>query len=348
MLCSNELKWGFDPLRYYSSAIENIRKGYFSYNFSYIGIVYYNIIILKIFGVDPLVPLLTNSFLTFYAVLLLVRFIGDRRNIAKYGFLLLIPEVVSFNMMASREIICMSLITVFVIEYFELVRFYTLSKLVIIIISIFIVAFIRPPMAGMAIIGIYIYSLLSHRRKTMKNIIFMTVVVLILGMGFYFSTSLGSNFSSDYISESLSESVRGNNTARDDAKAGLTTALIPHNPVEYVVFGIIRSFAYVLPAPIMIRDFSNQFSFSDYRVYDNLTTILLFIFLPFVFLGIYNRKKMDNKIYYIMVLLVILFFAIGMSLTNLIHNRYRIVYDLFYFSFAIYCWAHRKSLRFRI
>lgn len=335
--------WGFDPLRYYYYASEIIRTGFSSASLSYYGIVYYNVGIMNVFGLDPLVPLFTNILMTFYAVLLIARHLGNDKHIGSYAYLLLIPEIISFDMMASREIICMSMATVFVIKYKELLRNFRYSTLLIMIVSLLLVAVIRPPMAAVAIMGIFISLIFTFKGKLGKKMIVLAIASGLLIGGLGLSTSLGSNFTSDSLSETISDNISGDNEERNDAKSGLTTMLIPHNPIEYIVFGVIRSFAYVVPAPVMIKDFETQFSLSNYYIYEHLSTLIIFFFVPIVFRTVKNYKRQDENMKLIIILFVCYFFTIGISLPNLIHNRYRLVYDLFYFTIAIYGWTHKNE-----
>lgn len=335
--------WGYDPLRYYYYASEIIRTGFSSASLSYYGVVYYNVGIMNVFGLDPLVPLFTNILMTFYAVLLIARLLGNDKHVNRYAYLLLIPEIISFDMMASREIICMSMVTVFVIKYNELMKQFRWPRLLIMIIAILLVAVIRPPMAGVAVMGIVVSLIFTFKGKLGKNMIVLAIAGGLLVVGLGISTSMGSDFSSDSLSETVSDNFSGDNEERNDAKPGLTTMLIPHNPIEYVVFGVIRSFAYVVPAPVMIKDFETQFSLSNYYIYEHLSTLIIFFFLPTVFRTVKNYKQQDENMKLIIILFVCYFFTIGISLPNLIHNRYRLVYDLFYFTIAIYGWTHKND-----
>ena len=322
--------WGFDPVVYYDSASDIIRTGFTIHGFSYFGIIYYNVAILSVLGLDPMVPLFTNIIIAFYALLLIVRFIDDNNFVGSYALFLLVPEIISYNMMSSREIICMSMITIFAIKFKELMRNFRYSTLLIMIVSILLVAIIRPPMAAVAIIGIFISLIFTSKGKLGKNMIVLAIAGGLLVGGLGISTSLGSDFTSDSLSETVSDNISGDNEERKDAKSGLTTMLIPHN---------------VVPAPVMIKDFETQFSLSNYYIYEHLSTLIIFFFAPTVFRIVKNYKRQDENMKFIIILFVCYFFTIGISLPNLIHHRYRLVYDLFYFTIAIYGWTHKNDLK---
>ena len=109
----------FDPSRYYRYAIEIINVGHTSRGLSYFGVVYIYSYVMKVLGVNPVVPLFINVLVVLYAVTLFARTVGTYKTTKYYVFLLLIPEVISYNTMSSREIFCMAFTTICIIKYYE-------------------------------------------------------------------------------------------------------------------------------------------------------------------------------------------------------------------------------------
>lgn len=342
--------WGFDPKRYYYYATEIVREGYLFYSLNYQGVVYFYVACMKLLGVDPLVPLYVNVILSLYATLLIAKLFAGKNEFHKYVFLLIIPEVVSFNLMASREILCMAGATIFIVKYVEFKARRSLWSVVLMFFSFLLVAVVRPPMTAPLILGIVVNNMMN---ASLRSFIVSFFVLVILGGVFYLgmsiSSDLGSNFDNETLEGSVSSGFSGKTEAREDAaSSGMTVWLIPHNPVEYIVFGIIRSFAYIIPPPLIISDFIHQFSLADLVIYPNLTVLAMFYFIPSIWRGLRRFRKLPPHVQLIASVLVIYFLMIGISLPNLIHQRYRLVYDLFYFAFAIYCWLHRKEWKSKV
>jgi hypothetical protein len=102
--------WGYDPQRYYTQAQELPRNDW-SPDFlaiNYAGILYFYAGVFYALGSNPVVAALLNAFLTLLASLYLVRF-GYRVVPARtphhwaLALILLIPELVWFDVMTSRE-----------------------------------------------------------------------------------------------------------------------------------------------------------------------------------------------------------------------------------------------------
>ncbi len=301
---------------------------------------------MKVFGFDPLVPLYANAMLTLYAGTLIAR-MADKKNINKYVWVIFFPDLLQYNMMTSREIFCMVGATVCAVKYLELREKRTNAKIAVFAAFFLLMAFVRPPMAAMLVIAIGVHTtLMSSSRHRTRNIAIITIMGLLILLGFYFSDSLGSNFSQDYLTERVQVGMAGEVKARGDVKEGLTKMLIPHNTFEYFAFGIIRSFAYVLPAPAMVTNFTTQFDPTQRYLEGNLASLAIFFLLPSVFRGLRNYKKLPPHIQFFGVTAVVFFFAIGIGLPALINLRYRTVYTQIYVAFAIYCYLHRRYLPF--
>ncbi len=346
--------WGFDPTRYYYYASELLRNGDISYGLNYKGVVYFYLWVFKIFTLDPLVPLYINVLLSLTATLYIARWLGNAKTIKHFAWLLVIPEIIAFNMMSSREILCMASVSIFVVKYAELRKEVTKSNIFILSLAILFAVFIRPPMGVIAIFAVSLHMLFASGKKMARNIIISVLLGGIVFTGLYFSQSLGSQSNADSMQERVAQGMsgEGNLLSRSASRSGLTAMLIPHNPVEYFVFGVIRSVVYVIPPPDLIRNPAASFSFSDISVYVNLSTIFMFILALAVYRGIRKYSILDINQKILALVLIVFFFSVGITVTGVIQVRYRIVYDLFYFGFAI-CMKYsglinkKKKRRFR-
>jgi hypothetical protein len=102
--------WGYDPQRYYVQAQELIDNGWSPdlLSLNYVGVLYYYGAIFSVFGRNPIIPALVNVLVTLIATLYLVRTCYEakpRRQPADWtiALALLLPEIVWFDVMTSRE-----------------------------------------------------------------------------------------------------------------------------------------------------------------------------------------------------------------------------------------------------
>lgn len=108
--------WGYDPQRFYQYAWDLIENGWTPLDgLNYQGAIYYYGGIFYLFGYNPVIPALINAFVTLLGTLFLIRclysFVPDRT--AKdwtIAGLLLVPEVLWYDVMTSRETLMAALI----------------------------------------------------------------------------------------------------------------------------------------------------------------------------------------------------------------------------------------------
>lgn len=116
--------WGGDPARYYYMA-QNLGRAGLSLlavqGLNYTGILFYYGLVFAVFGFNHLVPALINTFVTLLATLLLVRIgykIKRRRSPWDWtlGLCMIVPEVLWYDVITSRETLTMSLIVISVLS----------------------------------------------------------------------------------------------------------------------------------------------------------------------------------------------------------------------------------------
>jgi hypothetical protein len=122
MLGTGSAESGYDPQRFYFDAVALLDGGFdpgiaSAMRLNYTGIVWYYGLVMAAFGRSPFPPALVNAFVTLVAVLVLVeagyRIRPDRgRNDWILGLGMLLPEVVWFDALTSRETLTMSLLTI--------------------------------------------------------------------------------------------------------------------------------------------------------------------------------------------------------------------------------------------
>lgn len=352
LLDPSKIGWGFDPLRYYYYATEIIRTGSADYMLNYQGVVFFYVWVMSLFGIDPLIILFFNTLFILWAILELVTLLckgGNLKLLKGLAWLFLIPELLYFDLMASREILCMASATLFIVNYWKARQYRKWLYYIAAIVSLVFCVFIRPPMGMMAILVVLI-DLLLFRKFSVKSYFVLTVLSIAVIVGVGWSDNIDSAMTGEKISETVEEGVSGENEARSDADlsgSSTTIALIPHNPLEYVVFGFIRSFAYIVPDPPQIKDPINKHNPFIAENMPNFTAILLFVCIPFLFQMVRHIRRLDSQDRIITLAAVVYLFAIGTSLTNLIHQRYRVVYLLFYFSAVLVYYFKYRNRRWK-
>jgi hypothetical protein len=339
----------FDPIRYYYGANEMTRYGSTTAGMNYFGVVYFYAFFMKILGINPLVPLFVNELLALYAVLGITNFFKpvSKGNVIKYmPFLLIIPEIICYNAFSSREIICMTCFTIFLINAFKMLKVFNGINLAICALSLFFLLFVRPPYGFIAILCVIIYAVTLSKDK--KRVIIMGLLFAgVLVLSIQQTSKIGDT--SDALNEQFdtSDAVIQSDSG-NYSQNSVSLMLLPSNSFEFVVFGIIRSFAYVVISPSNIMDPYNSFfnlnGISPTDIYCSWTSLLMMICFPLFYKGIKGFNKTNNQYKIMMLSLLICFFVVGTFMASFIHIRYRIIYDLLYFSIALYILSEKKYI----
>lgn len=334
----------FDPIRYYYGANELVRYGKTDAYMNYFGVVYFYAFFMRIFGISPLVPLYVNALLSLYASLTLYLFLTNRGNkkMSKYfPFILFIPEVICFNALSSREIICMSSFTIVVVNLYELIN-YKSPRLFSAIIYFFLLLMVRPPFGLLAILCVVFYFIVLSKKKN-TAIIFSVIMIGVMFLGMNITHGLSD--STDAFSEQLDVSKNRNVDEEVAFKQNsLSAMLTPHNTIEFFVYGAIRSVAYLLLTPGQLADPINCFfrvSVTSTSFYTTWTTLLMMISIPILYRRIRYLKRQVEHVRYILICMMVCVYVVGTFMAGFIHLRYRIVYDLIYFGVVLYCLSNK-------
>lgn len=333
----NSESFGFDPQRYYLAATNLLESGYIQYSLNYYGIVFFWYFFMAIFGASPLVPLYVNCLLSLYAILLLSTMLceDDNRKMKYMALLLLIPEVVLYNAYSSREILCLSFATISLCYLYKYFKTRNSRYLLLGLVTISILTFIRPTISLPLLLGFMLFYALN-KGKILSSIIIAIVFAAVFGLAQDLS-KIGSNEFGYSISDSVEARVDEFGSNADMSRYSsnsMTSRLIPSNRLEFVVFGAIRTIFYVIPSP---ASFTQIFNIKGGQppFYTEITTFLMFFSLPLLYRVIkrYKREKPKNKV--LLIVLLLYMYVVSAFNPTILHVRYRIVYDLFFFGIIL-------------
>jgi len=108
-LDSSSVSWGYDPQRFYVDAQDLIDNNWTpAVSSNYQGIIYYYGVMFYLFGQNPVIPALINAFATLLGTLYLIRLAYQFKGVRSpydwtLALLLLIPELLWYDVMTSRE-----------------------------------------------------------------------------------------------------------------------------------------------------------------------------------------------------------------------------------------------------
>jgi hypothetical protein len=262
--------FGYDPQRYYFQAQDLVNAGFnpiaMDISLNYTGVLFYYGALFKAFGHDPLLPAILNMSVTLAAVAVLIRVayrIKGHRDAWDWtiGLCLVIPEVLWFDALTSRETVAMSLMvlavlplgTHFVFPERSSARRVDRGRVIVGALSFAALGMIRTTMlipAFAALVILYVIGA-GDSRQRLKGAAWITIAGVILFAAPAIAESLG-GYHFGYIGWlRMSRSPQYlNEIASGWSQRSVGQLLIPSNLLEEVVFAPIRGLAYlVAPLP---------------------------------------------------------------------------------------------------
>ena len=347
--------WGYDPQRYYSQAKELIDNNWiFLGGLNYLGILYFYGLIFFLFGHNPFAPALINCLFSLSAIILLLRFIYSiipEKNTGnwKFVFLLLIPELLWFDIMTSRESFVQFLI-IFAIVYFARLQVVKFSKRVRlfyvfqIIISLLILAFIR---TSMLIPVLMVYILFAfyfiNSKKYISQLFKFGIIIVFVILSFNYINDLA-GLSSFNLENSVNEiSKSDNNIANNGIEYGsnsISQLLFPANWFQAIIFVPFRIVLYIIsPLPsinISLIGLINGDSFSYQNLMVIPSSIINILFFPSILaLTVNSLRGKSNNVF---LLILIPFWVVFISIAGgnlIIHERYRLMCSIYFMASGI-------------
>lgn len=346
--------WGaFDPVKYYAIAstivdgeiVPNIVG--FPVCWIYVGIFY-------LLGKDPLIPLYINVLVSLYSSMILSRFINtdNPRHLKTFSLILLVPEIIYFNIMSAKDIICMNCAVIIFIHSLEFIDGkFKKSHILITVLAFFAMVLARTSMSFVAILGVLIMFVVSGRFSLKKIVPLLFFLAIITG-ALALTIGLGSHESTFDMQDKIMGELEGDmsvvGTLEDQSSNSFMKLLIPHNTFEFIFFGIIRSLCYVLIDPGMITNPQSRFIFDgSFKCLPmpNTTTVLMCCSLPFIIIQLYTWKSKSENFKKLALITTMYMLVVGMFNPMMLHIRYRVVYDLLYFALALKSFLLFKNKR---
>lgn len=340
----------FDPVKYYSMAAVSIQETPLDLSIFPVAYIYYWL--MKVFGLNPLVPFFFNEICFVYAVCLISLHINESspKHMKYYAWLMLIPEILAYNVTSSKDILCCLCATLVFVKSSDLLKKKISGENVCVLGVFFIIlVFARTSLAMASICGVMLTLLSSNHLS--KKTFFLVLIVIAMGIGASILTSGNEYGGTGVVAEKVGSEISGDvsNAAQlnDQSSNSFAKLLIPHNTLEYILFGFIRSVCYIVIDPRFIKSFFDvvlPLNGLTMPLLVDYTTFAMFISCFYLLGWIVRRyKKEDNCVKDIFIVCALYWYSVGTFNPMMIHVRYRIVYDILFFSLAIRAFVTRKE-----
>jgi hypothetical protein len=352
--------WGYDPQRFYYQSWDLVLQDwdYSSLNLNYTGILYYYGFIFYLFGHNPIVSALANAFVTLIVSLFLIRlcyqFMPNRTtNDWRIAYLLIIPDILWFDVMTSRETLMSGLLIFAMLtvgSYVTGTGRTTLGRaLILVSISSIAILAIRTTMIVPVFVSVLLIilflrqeHLLRSQRKLVSRLkfLFIALVIAFVLLGPQIQNLIGGyNLN---LFDAVSTLTSGQEGIEDlqwsDNSIG--RLLIPNTLLDHIIFLPARMVLYlIVPLPNFVISISDLIdgSWSAWQHLMGLSTSLMIVIVfPFVLASSALAWRL-RKVYPGMLIIPIAFWMtfIAVSGGNLIiHERYRLMCTLLLFASA--------------
>lgn len=352
--------WGIDPQRFYQYSWNLVLNDWSTtVNLNYQGIIYYYAFIFYLFGHNPVIPALINNLVTLVSTLFLIRCLYDfspirTSNHWRVAFLLLIPEVLWYDVMTSRESLMASLIIFSVLA----VGLFFVGKnqknltntLAILFFSSMCILVVRTSMLLPVVLSIaFINLLIKSRRKknkVLKVFFLVSISCLLLSGPLVQSITGGSDFNLFRTLDQIQSFEKNIAIQSEWSEASIGLLLAPKDIWQSIVFIPPRMVLYLAsPLPKLNVSIYNLLggSWEDWQLLMTVSTSLLMILgFHYVLAGSHhawhNRDKFPSTL-----VIPILFWTTFTSIAGgniIIHERYRLMITLLLFACMWYGHNH--------
>jgi len=344
----------YDPQRYYYDAYTLIEDGWNPVvGSNYQGIIFYYGAIFYLFGHNPVIPALINVFVTLLGTLFLIRASYEFRGLRgsrnwTIAYVLLIPEILWYDVMTSRETLAAVLILVPSLSmgrYLVGTSKVTLLRTLLVsgVCIIFLLA-VRTTMVLPVLISITFIGLLLHSRRqfgiTAKVLLvaFLTGLVLLGPLVQYLIGGVNVDYVASLQSVQSSTGVIASGHEWSENSIGLLLA--PNSIIESILFLLPRTLLYLIaPLPNIGVSITDLLA-GSWGAWQNLLTVatscIIIFALPYALSG-FSFAIRQRKQYPAPLILHITFWVTLLSIAGgniIIHERYRIMMTLLLFTSA--------------
>jgi hypothetical protein len=359
----NSKNWGYDPQRYYHQAQELIDNDWLPdfTSLNYVGILYYYAILYKLIGFNPVVPLLVNSFFTLTAVLRLMKFTCDMKifegsQIWRVALIMLLPELIWYDLITSRETLIAALLLYAEIEAADYIINPSDNKRARLFLTLFVaialIAAVRTSMILSPMLSIILTQLFLAQSKQNNNrkifVYLLLFICFVMGSTYVSDIIGGYEFNLyDLISNAVNSEENLASSLDGWSSSSLGKMLLPNNIFQAILFLLPRAIMYMVsPLPNIQIDIDGLMT-GSWVAWQSLITVasscLNIMALPYVFASIYfsvKAEKPNKAILAINIALLSNILAIAGG-NLIIHERYRVMSaSLFYCAALIgYCKA---------
>lgn len=347
---ASSASWGYDPQRYYAEAHDLVINNFVpkNINLNYAGILYYYGVVFYLFGHNPVNPALINTFTTLLATILLVQVayaINPNQNKNRWiiGLAILLPEIVWYDIMTSRETVMMMTITLallitakFFIKY-QQINIFEITTFILLLMGIGLIrsTMLIPTICSLVLLFIFNSRTLKHQ---LSGFLIMGICVGIVAFVPQLSALSGSyEFEiGKSINNALSAGDRTYLQEYDWNENSVGMLLIPNNSVQAVVYFFPRAILYLL-SPLPAIGFSSSGllggSWANWQnLLVSMSSVINIIFFPYAVASLIytlrNRKFNSNGLLF-HIPYWILFYAIVTG-NKIIHERYRVMATLLF------------------
>ncbi len=352
--------WGYDPQRYYVDAYELLKNGWIPIqNTYYQGIIFYYGAIFYLFGYNPVIPAIINAFVTLLGLLYLIRLAYEFKGVRgpqdwTIAYLLVIPEILWFDVMTSRETLLAVFIIVttlsagrYIVHSSRVSLGFTLliSGIGLVVISAVRTSMLIPVVAAIVLMLMLLRSRLSSSYWSRIFMVALAVAFLVVGplVQHYFSS-----YKTDYMGLLNSVlTIQGNAvTAAAWSNNSIGLLISPNNPWQAILFGFPRMILYfIAPLPNIYGSVSELIAgnwFYWQRLMMALTSVLNLLVLPYAIAGFgqaYKHRRTQPAPLVLHFSFWITFMGIAFG-NIIIHERYRVMVTMLLFACA---WLGRTT-----
>lgn len=359
----NSANFGYDPQRYYFDSFDLIQNGWNPLvSSNYQGIIFYYGIFFYTLGHNPLIPALINSFLTLSIILFFIKFLlGQLTYKTKYDwyiiFLIVIPELIWYDVLTSREsilsflILALTLIT----TLFYLKKIKRVNAAIMLFIVLGFILLIRTSLIIPSLIHLSLISFILSKKQNIFNLRMLILFAILIVLGLFvpvLQAKLG-GYEVDVLGALESTQSFESNVASSDLNSwsenSIGLLLMPSNNFEAIIFTPLRMILYVLaPIPnisLSLRDMYLGNWVEWQKALTLISSMLMVLGVPYLLSGFHHVVKY-RKFEQVGLVLYSTFWIYFIAICGgnlIIHERYRVMISIIFFTCVWYGYTRGKE-----